>query len=392
MEERTVLAAIRSSQSAYRKIEQYIEDGDFSDLGKLLLEEYREFYDRDPRAGEVDLEVLQSAIDRKYPKHSETLMGVARTTANSPDNILSEFFEYKKQVIGLELGQVLVGNGKTDKAEELMEQYRRYSDAVEGVEFDDDKVYIGVDVAELVDHVRAENLISLYPRSLNEAIGGGAPRGAHILLYALPEVGKTATSINLSCGMARDGHKVLYIGNEDPYQLMLMRIVSRMSMWPTEQVKANPQEAQERARRNGYDNIVFASLSPGSLGDVRRLVERYEPDVLVVDQLHKLNSPKRLSKVEHLEYVADKVRDMGKEFNTLTLSITQAADSATNKAILEMGDVYYSNVAIQQAADLMIGLGMGPDGNRCLSLCKNKINGNHSPVPITLDSYLSRVT
>ena len=137
---------------------------------------------------------------------------------------------------------------------------------------------------------------------------------------------------------------------------------------------------------------MFASLSPGSLGDVRRLVERYEPDVLVVDQLHKLNSPKRLSKVEHLEYVADKVRDMGKEFNTLTLSITQAADSATNKAILEMGDVYYSNVAIQQAADLMIGLGMGPDGNRCLSLCKNKINGNHSPVPITLDSYLSRVT
>jgi len=52
MEERTVLAAIRSSQSAYRKVEQYIEDGDFSDLGKLLLEEYREFYDRDPKAAE----------------------------------------------------------------------------------------------------------------------------------------------------------------------------------------------------------------------------------------------------------------------------------------------------------------------------------------------------
>lgn len=392
MEERTVLAAIRSSQSAYRKIEQYIEDGDFSDMGKLLLAEYREFYERDPKAGEVDLEVLGSVLQRKYPKHSETLMGVARTTAGSPDNILSEFFEYKKQVVGLELGQLLVSNGKSDKAEELMEMYRKYSEAVEGVEFDDDKVYVGVDVAELVDHVRAENLVKLYPNSLNEAVGGGVPRGAHILLYALPEIGKSATSINLACGMARDGHKVLYIGNEDPYQLMLLRIVSRMSMWTTDQVKADPQQAQERARHNGYDNIVFASLAPGSLGDVRRLMERYEPDVVIVDQLHKLNSPKRLSKVEHLEYVADKIRDLGKELDAVVVSITQAADSATNKAILEMGDVYYSNVAIQQAIDLMIGLGMGPDGNRCLSLCKNKINGNHSPVPITLDTYLSRVT
>lgn len=392
MDERTVLAAIRSSQPAYRKIEQYIEDGDFSDMGKLLLTEYREFYDRDPRADEVDLDVLASSLHRKYPKHSENLLGVARTTATSPDNILSEFFEYKKQVVGLELGQMLVSNGQQDKAEELMELYRKYSEAVEGVEFDDDKVYVNVDVADLVEHVRAENLIRLYPSSLNEAVGGGLPRGAHVLLFALPEIGKSATSINLACGMAKDGHKVLYIGNEDPYQLMLLRIVSRLSMWTTDQVKANPQEAQDRARHNGYENIVFASLAPGSLGDVRRLIEKYEPDAVVLDQLHKLNSPKRLSKVEHLEYVADKVRDMGKEFNCLVVSITQAADSATNKAILEMGDVYYSNVAIQQAIDLMIGLGMGPDGNRCLSLCKNKINGNHSPVPITLDTYLSRVT
>lgn len=392
MDERTVLAAIRSSQPAYRKIEQYIEDGDFSDMGELLLSEYREFYELDPKAESVDLDVLASALQRKYPKHSEALLSVARTTAGSPENILAEFFEYKKQVIGLELGQLLVGNGKQEKAEELMELYHKYSEAVEGVEFDADKVYIGTSVAELVDHVRQENLIRLYPASLNEAVGGGVPRGAHVLLFALPEIGKTATSINLACGIARDGHRVLYIGNEDPYQLMLLRIVSRMSMWPTERVKQDPEGAQQRAVANGYENIVFASLAPGSLGDVRRLVEKYRPDVLVLDQMHKLNSPKRLSKVEHLEYVADKVRDFGKEFDCLVVSITQAADSATNKAILEMGDVYYSNVAIQQAIDLMIGLGMGPDGNRCLALCKNKINGNHSPVPITLDTYLSRVT
>ena len=389
MEERTVLAAIRSSQSAYRKIEQYIEDGDFSDMGNLLLTEYREFYERDPKAVSVDLEVLQSVLERKYPKHSEKLLAVAATEAISPDNILTEYFEYKRGVIGVELGQKLL-EGKP--ADELIEKYERYSGAVEGMDFDEDKVFIGVGAEELAEHLATENLIRVYPDTLNERLGGGVPPATHMILYALPEMGKSATAINMSSGWARDGKKVLYVGNEDPYKLMLMRFMSRLSMMNRNQVQANPRLAMERALANGYENIVFASLAPGSIADVRRLMDRFEPDCVVLDQIHKLNSPKRLSKVEHLEYVSDKIRDMGKECDTVMLSLTQAADSATNKVFLDMGDVYYSNVAVQQSADVMIGQGMSADGQRGMSLTKNKVSGNHEPFPINLDPYLSRVT
>lgn len=389
MEEKTVLAAIRGSQSAYRKIEQYIEDGDFSDMGTLLLTEYREFYNRDTKATEVDLDVLQSVLERKYPKHSEKLLAVAATPAISPDNILTEYFEHKRSVVGVELGQLLL-QGKP--ADELIEKYEKYSNAVETVDFDEDKVFIGLGAETLVEHLSADNLLRVYPDTLNDRLGGGVPPATHIIMYALPEVGKTASAINMACGWARDNKKVLYIGNEDPYKLMLMRIMSRLSMMNRDEVKANPGRAMERALANGYENIVFASLAPGSLSDVRRLMEKYEPDAVVTDQIHNLHSQKRLSKVEHLEYVAKTIRDFGKECDAVMLSLTQAADTATNKIFPDMGDVYYSNVAIQAAADVMIGQGMSADGQRGFSLPKNKVSGNHEPFPINLDPYLSRIT
>ena len=60
-----------------------------------------------------------------------------------------------------------------------------------------------------------------------------------------------------------------------------------------------------------------------------------------------------------------------------------------------MGDVYFSNVAIQGAVDVMIGLGMNDEydraNRRMISLAKNKLSGNHEPFPVIIQPELSRI-
>lgn len=395
MKELTLLSALAGSQAAYRKLEPLLSSDEFSGLGEIILGLIKDYYDRDGSADSTDRDVLVAIAAERYPKHINDITNVLdRMQEVSAKNVVAAFLEHKRNVAALKLGQKLVAGQAADVEAEL-EEFTKYSTATEKTFGDEDTgVFIGQSVLDIVQHFQHDKLVRIYPDALNARLGGGVPPGTHLLLFAPPEVGKTATAMTVACGCARDGRRVLYIGNEDPHQMMLARIVSRLSMMTRDECLANPQEADKRARKNGYENIVFASLAPGTLSDIRRLVKEHKPEVVVIDQLHNLYV-RNMSKVEKLEYLAAEARAIGKEYNAVVVSLTQGADTAIGKRVLEMGDVYYSNVAIQASVDVMIGIGMTREdeasGQRTLSLCKNKITGNHEPVAVAIQPAISRV-
>lgn len=395
MKELTLLSALAQSQQAFRKLEPLLGRDEFSGLGEIIFGLIKDYYDRDGSAERVDVDVVSALANERYPKHAKDIVGIfARMDTTSVKNVTAAFLEHKRNVAGLRLGQKLVA-GQADSVDEELEAFQKYYTATaESLDDDEGGVFIGQSVTDIVQHFQRDNLIRIYPEQLNERLGGGVPPGTHLLFFAPPEVGKSATAITVACGGARDGRKVLYVGNEDPHPAMLSRIVSRLSMMTRDECLANPEEADRRARANGYENIVFASLAPGTLADIRRLVKEHKPEMVVVDQLHNLYV-RNMSKVEKLEYLAAELRAIGKETGAVMVSLTQGADTAIGKRVLEMGDVYYSNVAIQAAVDVMIGIGMTREdemsGQRTFSLCKNKNNGVHEPVQVRINPALSRV-
>ena len=85
---------------------------------------------------------------------------------------------------------------------------------------------------------------------------------------------------------------------------------------------------------------------------------------------------------------------MGKRYNCVIVSITQAGDSADQKQVLGMGDIDWSNTGIQAAADLLIGIGTTDElerqGKRWITLCKNKVGGRHASFPVKVDFETGR--
>jgi archaellum biogenesis ATPase FlaH len=394
MNETQLLSTVLQDRSAFQVLDKFIRSGDLSDRGQVVYNEVVRWYDTDAQAQSCDREVILERIVSEHPKHEAVFRAVLGDTRPvSTKNLVQAFLEFKSKAVGSKLIQALASNDKS-KADELAREYRDLVNGQTTALGKDRKVFRGTKSDVLVESVRPENLLRLHPASLNDALGGGAPKGAHILIFAPPEVGKSLLSINIACGFLHDGRTVLYVGNEDPAVLMMLRVKSRLSGLTRTEILSNPDHADAIAEKHGFNNLVFASLSPGSMRDLEELCDEYRPDVVVCDQLSNIEAPSS-TKVESLEWLAKQMRNLCKERDILGISITQAADSAQGKLVLDMGDVYYSNVAIQAQVDVMIGIGMDraseAAGVRTLSLCKNKLNGNHTPIQVQVIPELSKV-
>lgn len=391
--ERQVISAVVRDKTAFDKVGRLLARGGvLSDQYSLLFKEVVAYYETDPQASAVDPDWLIARLTRKYDKHADMF---SRMVTELPDistaNVVEEFIELRKQRIGEQLASALLMHSK--EASDLIEQYRE-ADILDE-ETEQEEVYEGVHVRELAKVFDPENTVVLHPKSLNDAIGGGIPRAGHVIVFARPEMGKSAFGINLSASFANQGDRTLYFGNEDPAMLMLLRFISRFTGLTRQQILADQDRATEIALQRGYGNLRFVSKAPGTMADVRKHILEYKPKVVVVDQLTNLACGDK-SKTDKFEELAYRMRMLLKETNTAGVSLCQAGESAEGKLILEMDDVYYSNTGVAAQADVMIGIGANGDfinlGRRMLSLPKNKLSGSHEAVPVALDPFRSKLS
>jgi archaellum biogenesis ATPase FlaH len=399
--ERKILAAIIRNRAHWDAVKGHLKQEELSAEGAIIVDLVKEYYDTDSDAEHVDLDLLEPRITRRVAsnKHVEVINAYLKSIAEedtSAVNVIAEVVEHKAHTLGLKLAAKLASGKSGDEVNQLLQQYSelRQSSVLTSTAVDDEE-FAGVGTASLLSkHFDKSGLIELWPRPLNDLVDGGAKPGHHILVFAPTEMGKTLMVINMVAGFLRNGHRVLYIGNEDPAPDILMRMMTRMTGLTKYEIMEKPDEAQKLLDQRNWNKFVLAALAPGSFGQIQKLVEKHNPKVVVLDQLRNLNVESE-NRTQALEKAATSARNLAKRNNVLVVSVTQAADSASGKTILDRGDVDGSNVGIPGQCDLMIGIGadkhMEDTGARFLSFPKNKLSGRHTPIPVMFNYALSKV-
>lgn len=400
MSESALIASFIRSREAFDKVADHLSDADLTEQAKIIVEHLREYYDRDAEAKHVDSALLTAAICRSLPnpKHQAMFTDLVSDLSGlevSPGNVVADFIAVRRQAVGSKLASLLASNRPVADVVPVLEEYETWAKAETVDELKTD-IRQGQSVVEVVAaRTKAGGLIKVLPRALNERLDGGLLRGHHMLVFARPEAGKTMFVVNAIAGFVSQALRVLYIGNEDPIDDIVMRLVGRLADMTRHEIIDNPQRADELARSRGYDNVVLAGLAPGTPREIEALVEEYKPDVLVVDQLRNLGVGKEDNFTRKLEIAAQQVRALGQRHNAVVLSVTQAGDSASGKAVLDMGDVDSSNTGIPAQADVMVGIGMTDEdeamGRRVISMPKNKAGGQHAAFPVLVDPTKSRI-
>lgn len=403
--EQQLLAASLRSRHDFDLIREYIDMrlATYSKPFQILMVKVGEYYKRDIDVSYVDVAILlaqvaESIRNEKHVARFTELVNESLATTGSDINVRAAILLAKQQEVGDKLAQALAqdaaGNERVDKLIEELRHLRTLTnlDELEGNELE---AFTNVDLNSLIHkEFSSEGLLAIYPSSLNERLDGGVRGGHHVLVFAQVETGKSATCININCGFARHGHKTMYVINEDRPEDIILRHISNLSGMTKYQIRENPQAAEGKARENGWENIIVINAEPGTPNQIEDAIEKHDPAAVIVDQLRNLQV-KAESRVNQLELAATSMRNIGKRTNKVIVSVTQAGDSATNKLILDKGDVDFSNVGIPSQMDVMIGVGMDPtyeeQGLRHISLCKNKISGRHENFPVRIVPQLSRI-
>lgn len=397
MLERKIVGACIRDREAYEVFAASERPGELGDELLPLWEVTKDFYDRDPSATEADVDVLRGLLQSRgvSPKHTQSElelldMCLAETATSSDANIHAMIREQALKSVGMRLASALVGEKDEARVERELEKYLEVRGSAAGSS--EEPLDWGEALAREVDR---SNRFVVSPKVLNQYIRGGLLPGHNVTIFGRPESGKTALAITMACGFARRGVRVLYVGNEDPIEDLMIRAVCNLTGWDADQVAADPAGAERLARERGADNLRMMEASPGTVTEVAAAVKRYKPQVLFVDQLRNLSAGKTENYTRTLDANAQAVRAIGKRFGVVTISVTQAGDSASGRPVLDMGDVDSSNTGIPGAADLMIGVGvtdaLDAAGHRMLSLCKNKLGYVKATQVVALDPFRSKM-
>lgn len=400
-----LLAVSLRSRADFDLIKGYIDmrASTYSKPFQIVMKKVGEYYQRDSDAKMVDPNILlaqvaESIRNDKHVQQFNHLVEEALTSTASEANVKAIILLAKQQEVGDSLAQALAMDSTQGKVDDLLKELQHLRTLTNLDELTEEglEVYHDLDLEDLIiREFNPELLIEVYPKSLNDRLDGGVKRGHHIIAFGPVEIGKSALSINAACGFARQGKRGLYFINEDRPQDIIMRMVANLSGRTKQQIHHDPRMAQTIANDAGFQNIMVVNCAPGTPQQIEDYIDQYEPDWTVVDQLRNLKM-KAENRTNQLESAATSVRNVGKKKNVLMWSVTQAGDSASNKLVLETGDVDSSNVGIPAQADLMIGIGMDAqmeaEGTRMLSMPKNKISGDHGHFPVRIYPHLSRLT
>jgi len=397
MREKQVLSAAINDREAFDRIAGHVHRDDFTEQGGIIWKALVDYYELDGSAKSADVGILAGnvtrhiAIDKHKVLFENLIQGIGGMEVSAA-NVVHDLLETKRERVGKQLAAAILEGLDTSRI------IQEYTDLLAAEDFGEDEreeARVGLSVRELVTGTfDPENLIKIMPEALNKRLGGGVKPGHHLILFARPEMGKTMCTIEMMAGFARQGLTCLYIGNEDPIDDINMRIINRLSGMPKDAVMADPDLADTRAREQGYENIVLAALAPGTPREITALIERHQPEVLVLDQLRNLNMSQD-NYVLALENAAKQARQWAKRYSCVVVSVTQAGDSADGKAVLSMGDVDYSNTGIPSQADVMVGIGANDqhkrNGEVVFSLPKNKVSGVHEYFACAVEPHLSKI-
>lgn len=387
---RTLIAASLKDRRAFDAVAASQEPAAFTGDLLTIWRALEDYYRRDAAVQSCVLDTLRAiALEGVANPKSRKRLGEALTEIGaldaSADNVRESLRIVARERIGTQLAVALSARRGRDEVETLIGAWQETFVTDEG---DEELTY----EAALTSRLDPKGRLEVRPLVLNKSLGGGVLPGHNITMFARPELGKSAMGITMAVGFARKGHKVLYFCNEDPAADLMVRAITVFTKKPREIVEYG--QLME-ALKLGLGNLRFVDIAPGSLAEIEGHVRKHKPAVIVVDQIRNVHAGKSENMTQRLDTVAQGIRALGKRYGMVTVSITQAGDSARGKSILDDGDIDSSNTGIPAAADVLIGIGATEtqiaNGSRTLSLCKNKVTGRHDVVNVTLDPATSLV-
>jgi len=261
----------------------------------------------------------------------------------------------------------------------------------------DDYSYVTGDIDTLIESLKDNTKFKFNLAPLRDKVNG-VGEGNLVIVFARPESGKTAFWVNLVAGIdgfASQGAKVCALINEEPAIRTQMRLINAYTGLTFDEVRADMPLAKEKWAEI-RQNINILDTVDWDLEMVDDFVKKEKPDILVIDQLDKVNVKGNFARTdEKLRAIYTGAREIAKRNNCCVIAVSQASADGHGKFNLTFDMMEGSKTGKAAEADVIIGVGYNNSlednqNVRSLAISKNKITGWHGLITCTIQPELSR--
>ena len=256
---------------------------------------------------------------------------------------------------------------------------------------------VSKDIDTLIDSLKDNTKWKFNLTDLRDRVNGIGD-GNFLIIFARPESGKTAFWVNLVAGQggfASQGAKVCALINEEPAIRTQMRLINAHTSMTLAEIRGNPKKAgdlwsQVRTNINILDTVDW------SLEKVDSYVAKEKPDILIIDQLDKINVSGTFARTdEKLRAIYTGAREIAKRRDCALIGISQASADASGKLDITFDMMENSKTGKAAEADVIIGVGFRNQLDidqdiRSIAVSKNKITGWHGKITCKIIPELSR--
>lgn len=357
----------------------------------------QEKYKRD-----LSLTEIKALYKVNYPtapiKHLEEIYRILDTLPEIQDDIAQEVLE-KAWIneIGRQITQIGadIVNGKGA----VLEKAKALISKIEQGEFSsrDDIESVSSELEDILAAVSTTTKWPFFLDRLHKVCGGLGP-GIFAIIAGRVESGKTCLSVSMAAdpnGFAANGALVHYYGNEESAMRTQARAFMCYTGMPLHQLDINREEAKAQYTKI-KDNLKFFECRDRSLAELNAHIEKYKPDIVIIDQMDKISIPGSFAREdERLGALYSEFRNILGRRNTGGIAVTQLNAEAEGKAYISSANL--SNARTAKAAECDIGLGIGKsplhtDEVRIINPFKSKITGLHEDVVCIIRPEISRYT
>lgn len=240
------------------------------------------------------------------------------------------------------------------------------------------------DTEELLEHYNATKGYNWRLKELNLSLGE-LRKGDFVLFGARPDAGKTSLMASEASYIASQlpaGKYIIWFNNEEQGYKVRTRIIQAALSITFKDIQADPVKVREDYYNavGGRNRIIIYDSADITSKDVERLLDKYDPGLIIFDQLSKINiGGNPGNDVERLLDLARYARGLAKT-HAPVLSTIWADTSAEGQKYIEQNQLYASKTGMQGECDAIVTIGRVHDpsianNTRFIYVPKNKLFG-----------------
>lgn len=378
----------------YSKFSDSFQESFLKTNNKDLYKVYsslKAFHEQFPSKGIRNASELKLFFHSQYPASTKADLAIADAVFEQLDSIDVDpdlaahcLNSHRKRVKAVEHAQVALDVSQGQKPwEALLEASKAVLEASDEAEDEASSDLVAVGLSSLVGDTLTPGL-RWRLKTMNKMMGS-LRKGNFGFLFARPEAGKTTfVADQVSFMVQQTKGNILWFNNEQVGEEVRLRLYQAMFGVTRDQLFKDAEFYEKEYVRNGGDRIILVDRAVIDRGFVDRLCNRFQPVLIVFDQLDKIKGFSDDRNDLELKAIYQWARELAKDYGPV-IGVCQAGASGEGKRWLDMDDVDGSKTAKQGEADWILGIGkQGGEGFsqlRHLHLCKNKLPGDEDTIP-----------